>query len=63
MSIIYNVKRYFVELSTTTFDTVNTTVVGGGKPMSGENNWICIFEADWGCMESFADSDGTAIIL
>ena len=32
------------------FGTVKITVVGGGKPMGGENNWFCIFEADWGCM-------------
>jgi hypothetical protein len=33
-----------------TFGTTVITVVGGGKPMGGENNWFCIFEADWGCM-------------
>jgi hypothetical protein len=41
--------KWFFSLS---FGTVNITVVGGGKPMGGENNWICIFEVIWGCMET-----------
>ena len=38
------------------FGTVKITVVGGGKPMGGENNWFCIFEADWGCMVTAKNS-------
>ena len=37
------------------FGTVKITVVGGGKPMGGENNWFCIFEAVWGCMGTLAN--------
>ena len=33
-----------------TFGTTVNGVFYGGKPMGGENNWICIFEADCGCM-------------
>jgi hypothetical protein len=39
-----------VELS---FGTTVIGIVDGGKPMGGENNWFCIFEADWGCMVTY----------
>ena len=35
-----------------TFGTTVNGVFYGGKPMGGENNWICIFEADWGCTKT-----------
>lgn len=35
-----------------TFDTVNSNVVDAVNPMGAENSWFCVFEADWGCMET-----------
>ena len=36
-----------------TFGTTVNGVFYGVIPMGGENNWICIFEADLGCMVTF----------
>ena len=37
-------------LIVSTFGTTVNGVFNGVNPIGGENNWFCIFEADWGCM-------------
>ena len=53
--------KWFFSLSGTKFWYYCYWYCWGGKTMGGENNWICIFEADCLCMETREGKDNKTI--